>query len=72
MVYEYEHSLRKRILRSVSEADMGQAVICRIQPEERAEALRLVGASPVIVATGDEALAFLTEWMAPIFKRKRW
>jgi hypothetical protein len=69
--YEYEHSLRNRIAKSVIEADAGHAVIVKISEDERAEAKRLVGNSPVIIGTAAECTGFLAEWMAPFFQAKR-
>jgi glycerate kinase len=53
------HSLAHRAARCVTTANSGDAVILVITEEQRAEAQRLVGSAPVIVATGAEARQFL-------------
>jgi hypothetical protein len=62
------HDLPHRAAECVRDALDGKAVILKIHSEdERAEAQRLVGTAPVIIATGAEALAFLQTWMPELF-----
>jgi hypothetical protein len=67
----YPYTLRSRIDASIYDVKQGMAVLVKVQPEELEEARRLVGDYPVIVATHEQAMAFITGWMAPLFKRKR-
>jgi hypothetical protein len=68
MNYEYEFSLRNRCARSVREANAGMATMLRIEESERAEAVRLIGAAPCIIATHDQAMSFLRNtWMPEFF-----
>jgi hypothetical protein len=69
MIDNYTLELRCKL--SVAEANSGMPVMLRVEEHERAEAVRLIGTAPCIIATHNEAMAFLTVWMKPIFDPKR-
>ncbi len=64
------YSLPNRAARCRRTADQGDAVILLITEDQRAEATRLVGQSPVIVATGPEVRQFLIHIGLETSKRK--
>jgi hypothetical protein len=67
----YEYDLQHRAARCVREALDGRAVILKVTEEERAEAQRLVGDAPVIIATGAESMAFLMHWIPEFFEPRK-
>ena len=67
----YQYSLEARCKRSKERADQGDITILIVGESEKAVAKQLIGSSPVIVATGPEALQFLRNYAASAFGGKR-
>jgi hypothetical protein len=65
----YPYTLKSRVDASIDDVRQGMAVLLKVQPEEIKEARQLVGDEPIIVATHQEAMAFLEVWMRPLFGR---
>jgi hypothetical protein len=64
-------SLENRAARCVRNANQGDATCLMVTAAEREEAQRLVGGSPVIVATGFEIRNFLIHLDAETSSRRR-
>jgi hypothetical protein len=65
------YSLENRAARCVRNANQGDATCLMITAAEREEATRLVGDSPVVVATGFEIKNFLIHLEAETSSRRK-
>lgn len=67
----HPHALASRAEGCVRDTEQGMACLLKVESDELEEARRLIGEAPVIVATHEEAMRFLSEWMRPMFGERR-